>query len=132
MDNVRPLRTEADYEWALAEIERYFDHLPDPGSSEGDRFDVLTDLVAAYEARHWPIDDLDAIDFLDGFMQNRGYGRADLAIVLGSVSRASEIMLRRRPLTLAMIQKLTQAWHVPADALIRPYRLSEQKNQLSA
>lgn len=132
MRNIRPLKNEADYEWALGEIERYFDDLPVPGSSDGDRFDVLSELVAAYEARHWPIDELDPIEFLDGFMQNRGYGRAELAGVLGSVSRASEVMLRRRPLTLAMIQKLAKAWHVPADALIKPYRLSEPKNRLSA
>ena len=113
MQDIRPLRTEADYEWALGEVEAYFDQLPVPGSSAADRFDVLTDLINAYEARHWLIDDLDPIEFLDGFMQNKGYHRGDLAAVLGSTSRASEIMLRRRPLTLAMIQKLVE------DALAR-------------
>jgi HTH-type transcriptional regulator/antitoxin HigA len=77
--------------------------------------------VNAYEARHHAIEDIDPVDFLDGYMQNHGYGRADLAGVLGSVSRASEIMLRRRPLTLAMIQRLVEAWSVPADALVKPY-----------
>jgi HTH-type transcriptional regulator/antitoxin HigA len=121
MQNIRPLRSEADYDWAVAELEAYFDHLPEPGSEAADRFDVLTDLVNAYEARHHAIEEIDPVDFLDGYMQNHGYGRADLAGVLGSVSRASEIMLRRRPLTLAMIQRLVEAWSVPADALVKPY-----------
>lgn len=121
MQNIRPLKSEADYDWALAELDAYFDRLPEPGSAAADRFDVLTDLVGAYEARHHPVGELDPIDFLDGYMQNHGYGRTDLAGVLGSISRASEIMHRRRPLTLAMIQRLVEAWSLPADALIRPY-----------
>jgi HTH-type transcriptional regulator / antitoxin HigA len=121
MKNIRHLKSEADYDWALAELEAYFDHLPEPGSEAADRFDVLTDLVNAYEARHHAIEDIDPVDFLDGYMQNHGYGRADLAGVLRSVSRASEIMRRRRPLTLAMIQRLVEAWSVPADALVKPY-----------
>jgi HTH-type transcriptional regulator/antitoxin HigA len=132
MENIRPLKTEADYEWALTEIEAYFDRLPEPGSADGDRFDVLTELVSAYEARHWPIDDIEPIEFLDGFMQNHGYGRSDLAAVLGSMSRASEIMLKRRPLTLGMIQKLSRDWHIPAEALIKPYQLESPASKLSA
>lgn len=108
MQNVRALKTEADYDWALAEIEAYFDKLPEPGSEAAERFDVLADLVSAYEARHWRVDEIDPVDFLDGYTQNHGYARADLAAVLGSSSRASEIMLRRRPLTLAMIQRLVE------------------------
>jgi HTH-type transcriptional regulator/antitoxin HigA len=126
MDNIRPIKTDDDYQWALAEVEAYFDHLPQPGSVDADRFDVLTELVNAYEARHWPIDDLDPVEFLDGFMQNRGLGRGDLGEVLGSASRASEIMLRRRPLTLAMIQKLVDLWNVPPEVLIRPYPMEPQ------
>jgi HTH-type transcriptional regulator / antitoxin HigA len=121
MQNIRALKTEADYDWALAEVEAYFDNLPEPGSEAADRFDVLTDLLSAYESRNWPIDDIDPVDFLDGYMQNHGYGRTDLANVLGSVSRASEIMLRRRPLTLVMIQRLVETWGVPSDVLVKPY-----------
>jgi HTH-type transcriptional regulator/antitoxin HigA len=132
MKNIRPLKTEADYEWALAEIETYFDRLPEPGSPDADRFDVLTELVAAYEARYWPVEDIDPVEFLDGFMQNHGYGRNDLAAVLGSMSRASEIMLKRRSLTLGMIQKLSRDWHIPAEALIKPYHLDSSGSKLSA
>ena len=123
MQNIRPLKSEADYDWALAELEAYFDHLPEPGTADADRFDVLTDLVNAYEARHHAIEDIDPVDFLDGHMQNHGYSRGDLAGVLGSVSRASEIMHRRRPLTLAMIRRLVEAWSVPAEALVKPYTI---------
>jgi HTH-type transcriptional regulator / antitoxin HigA len=56
MENIHPLKTEADYEWALAEVEAYFDHLPEPGSADGDRFDALTKLINAYEAKHYPIE----------------------------------------------------------------------------
>ncbi len=132
MENIRPLKTEADYEWALVEVEAYFDHLPEPGSPDADRFDVLTELIGAYEAKHWPIEEIDPIEFLDGFMQNHGYSRSDLAAVLGSMSRASEIMLRRRPLTLAMIQKLARDWDVPAEVLIKPYHLDPPGSKLSA
>lgn len=121
MQNIRALKTKADYDWALAEVEVYFNNLPEPVSEAAERFDVLTDLVSASENRNWPIDEIDPVDFLDGYMQNHGYGRTDLAGVLGSVSRASEIMLRRRPLTLAMIQWLVETWGAPAEALVKPY-----------
>lgn len=56
MNDIRPIRTEADYRWALAEIERHFDRLPEPGTPEAERFDLLSALVEAYEAQHWPIE----------------------------------------------------------------------------
>lgn len=121
MRDIRPLKTEADYDWALAEVERYFDALPLHGSMEADRFDILTELVNAYEAQHWPIDVIDPIDYLDGHMQNHGYSQGDLAKVLGPASRASEIMRRKRPLTLPMIQRLVEQWTLSADALIKPH-----------
>lgn len=126
MKNMKLLKSEADYREALAEVETYFDTLPAPGSPEADRFDLLTMLIEAYENQHWPLDTLDPIEFLEGFMENRGYSRTDLANVLGSRSRASEIMLRRRPLTLPMIQNLVEKWRIPADALIAPYPLADK------
>lgn len=127
MNDIRPLKTEADYDWALVEIEHYFDHLPEPGTAEADRFDVLTDLVNAYEARHWPIDDIDPIEFLTGFMQNKGYGQSDLADLLGSASRASGILSKHRPLTLGMIRKLVNGWQIPGDILVKPYPIISSK-----
>lgn len=66
--NIRPIKTDADYAWALAEVTRYFEHQPEPGSPEGDRFDVLSDLIAAYEERYFPLPDADLIEALRAFL----------------------------------------------------------------
>lgn len=127
MENIRPLRTEADYDWALREIERYFDDEPKPGTPEADRFDVLADLIEAYEARHWPIEPADPIEAIEFKMESAGLTQADLARLLGSRARASEVLKRKRPLTLRMIHKLHEEWQIPADALIRPYHVERDR-----
>ena len=78
--NVRPIKTEADYDWALKEIARYFDVQPKPGTAEGDRFDVLATLVEAYEEKHWPIDPPDPVDAIKYRMEQAGLDQADLAL----------------------------------------------------
>lgn len=123
--DVRPIRTEADYEWALTEIERYFANEPEPGTPEGDRFDVLADLIEAYENRNWPIEAPSPVDAIRAFMNMRGFSQANLAEVLGSRSRASEILSGERRLTLDMVHRLSTAWHIPADVLVRPYPLGK-------
>lgn len=70
--DVRPIRTEADYQWALAEIAPYFDNQPEPGTPEADRFDVLADLIEAYEDRHHPIPEADPVDLLKAHMEATG------------------------------------------------------------
>jgi HTH-type transcriptional regulator/antitoxin HigA len=125
MDDIRPIRSEADYDWALAEIERYFDRLPEPGTPEADRFDVLTDLIEAFEARHWPIEAPDPVELIREVMTARGYGPKRLGEVLGSAPRASEVLCRKRRLSLGMIRRLHHAWGIPADLLIAPYQLHE-------
>lgn len=120
MKNVRPIKTEADYNWALAEIERYFEHEPEPGSAEGDRFDVLAALIEGYEAKRWPIDPPDAVEAIRFRMQQSGLDQADLARLLGSRSRASEIMARKRALTMEQAFKLHREWQIPAETLLRP------------
>jgi len=72
--NVRPIKTEADYDWALKEIARYFDAQPKPGTAEGDRFDVLATLIEAYEEKHWPIDPPDPVDAIQYRMEQAGLG----------------------------------------------------------
>jgi HTH-type transcriptional regulator/antitoxin HigA len=109
MDDIRPIRTEADYEWALAEIARYFDDQPEPGSPEADRFDVLATLIEAYENRHYPISTPDPVAAIAGHMEMRGLDQSDLAKVLGSRSRASEVLNRKRHLTLDMVHRLNTA-----------------------
>lgn len=121
--DIRPIRNEADYEWALAEIEQYFDKEPARGTPEADRFDVLADLIEAYEARNWPVETADAVELIEYRMELGGFQVKDLAEVLGSKSRASEILNRKRAITLDMARKLHDAWGIPADVLIRPYRL---------
>ncbi len=116
--NIRPIRDDASLAWAVKEIERYFDDEPEPGSAEGDRFDVLATLIEAYEARHHPIPPAEPIDVLRFVMEQRGLGQGDLASLLGSRSRASEILSGKRRLTVEMIALLSREWHIPADLLL--------------
>ena len=118
---IRPIRTEADYDWALAEIEAYFIDEPKRGTPEADRFDVLAALIEGYEAKHWRIDPPDPVDAISYRMNLSGYSQADLAKLIGSRSRASEIMGRKRALTMEQAWKLHQHWNIPADVLLRPY-----------
>ncbi len=122
--DIRPIKTDADYEWALAEVTRYFEQQPEPGSTEGDRFDVLSDLIAAYEERHFPLPDADPVEALRAFLEVTGRTQQDLAVLLGSAPRASEVLRRKRALTVDMIGKLSKEWGMPADILVRPYRLA--------
>jgi len=118
--DIRPLRSEADYDWALAQIEPYFAHPPALGTPEAERFDVLAALIENYEAKHWPIEAPDPVAAIRARMAQAGYTQADLAVLLGSRSRASEILGRRRGLTMEQAYRLHREWHIPAEALIRP------------
>ena len=115
---IRPIHSEADYTAALADIEQYFDREPKPGTPEADRFDVLAALIGDYERQHWMIEAPDAVDAIAEVMALRGYARADLTKLLGSPSRASEIMNRKRRLTLEQARKLHDDWGVPAASLL--------------
>jgi HTH-type transcriptional regulator/antitoxin HigA len=117
------LRSEADYNAALEAIEEYFTDEPQPGSPEADRFDLLALVIGDFERRHWAIEAPDAPDPLRAQMEQRGLRQSDLAGLLGSKSRASEVLNRRRYLTLEQAWKLHTEWRLPADALIRPYPL---------
>ncbi len=117
--DIRAIRSEADYDWALRAIETYFDDEPKRGTPEAERFDVLAALIEAYEAKRWPIDAPDAVAALEEVMEQRGLTQADLGRVLGSRSRASEVMGRKRPLTLAGMRRIAEAWGVPSDLLVR-------------
>ena len=118
--DVRPIRTDDDLDWALAQVARYFDDPPPPGSAEADRFDVLSTLIAAYEESRFPIPPADPIEMLQAYMEMTGRTRTELARLLGSRSHASEVMNRRRPLSIEMIRKLHNEWGIPAEILIRP------------
>ncbi|NEW87803.1 helix-turn-helix domain-containing protein [Rhodopseudomonas sp. WA056] len=121
--DLRPIRTDEDHRAALAAIEASWG-APE-GSDEGDKLDVLLALVELYEAKRWPIaiaEDQDPIDVLQYAIDELGHTQTELAQLLGSRSRASEVLSRRRALTVEMIRKIAEAWKIPADLLVRPYK----------
>ena len=117
----KPIRTKAKYKAALREIEVLFD-APDK-TPEADRLEVLAMLVEKYEAQHYPIAAPDPIEFLNYAMETRGLTRKDLEQYIGSRGRVAEVLNRARPLTLAMIRKLSEGLKLPADVLIADYEL---------
>ncbi len=116
--DIFPIRTDNDHRAAVQEIERLWD--AEAGSEAFNRLDVLATLVDAYEAKRWPVADLDPVDTIKADMELNGRSLGDLTKVIGK-SRATEILKRRRPLTLGMIRKLHNAWHIPADRLVAEY-----------
>ena len=123
MKNIRPLRTEADYEWALVEAAHYFDKQPKRRTPAADRFEILLSLIETYEVRHWAIDAPDPVEAIKVQMKQLGHTQADLSALIGSRSRATEILKRQRALSIAMVRKLSANWHIPAEVLIQPYHL---------
>lgn len=122
---IRPIRTEADYEAALAEIERLFDAAPN--TPENDRLDVFTTLVEAYEAHHFPIPEPDPVEALKYYMESRGLSRADLEPYIGGRARVAEVLNRKRALSLNMIRRLYAGLGIPAEVLVQPYAVTEEK-----
>ena len=120
---IKPIKTEADYDSTMERIDAIFD--AEPGTDEGDELDILFLLVEDYEKIHYPIEKPDPIEFIKYLMELRGVGQNDLALLLKSRSRASEILNRRRPLTLDQIRKISDAWDVPVDSLARVYELAK-------
>jgi HTH-type transcriptional regulator/antitoxin HigA len=121
---IRPIRNDDDHRAALAEIEACWG-APE-GTEMGDKLDVLLALVDAYEEKRWPLDideSFDPVDVLNHAIEELGHTQAELAELLGSRPRASEILSRRRALTVEMIHKISSAWKIPADLLVRPYRI---------
>ena len=122
--DIRPIRTDEDHRAALAEIDACWG--ASEGSEEGDRLEVLVALVELYEAKRWPVETdeiFDPIDVLHYAVEELGHTQTELAELLGSRSRASEILARRRALTVEMIHKISEAWKIPADLLVRPYKI---------
>jgi HTH-type transcriptional regulator / antitoxin HigA len=114
---IRPIKNEKDYERALREVENLMD--AGPGTPEGDTLDVLVTLIEAYEAKRWPVDLPDPIDAIQLRMEQRHLRPRDLVPVLGSSGRVSEVLNRRRALTLPMIRRLEQALAIPARILVQ-------------
>ncbi len=127
---LRLIRTKKDYRAALAEVDSLWN--APTKSSDSDRLDVLALLIEQYEREHYPIADPDPIDFLNHVMEARGLTRKDLEPFVGPRGRVSDILNRVRPLTLDMIRKLSEGLMLPAEVLIRPYRLRRAEEDLVA
>ena len=118
---IKPIKTAADYEAALREVERLWGATY--GSPEGDKLDVWVTLIEAYEQKHYPIPPPDPIEAILHHMESRGLSLRDLEPYLGSGVRVSEILNRKRALSLKMIRELHKGLGISADILVQPYEL---------
>ncbi len=114
--DIQPIKTEADYDLALAEINKLWGAELD--TPEGDRLDILMILVEAYEAKHHSVDPPDPVDAILFRMEQQGLTRKDLELVLGSRSRVSEVLNRKRTLSLDMIRRLHKHFNIPLESLV--------------
>jgi HTH-type transcriptional regulator/antitoxin HigA len=116
---IRPIKNDADHAAALTEIKNLWNAAE--GSEDADKLNILTTLVEHYEETRWPVvDTSDPIDLLHFAISDLGHTQAELAKLLGSRSRASEVLNRRRALTVEMIRAISDAWKIPADLLVKP------------
>ncbi len=118
--DLKPIRTDADHAAALRTIGALWG--AGKGTAEYDHLDMLATLVEAYEAKRWPVTSLDPVEAIEAVMQAQGHSRAELAKLIGQ-NRATEILARKRPLTLPMIRAISAAWKVPEAVLVREYPL---------
>jgi HTH-type transcriptional regulator/antitoxin HigA len=123
--DIRPIRSRRDHAKALDEIERLMGLRK--GSPAAERLEILAALVAAWEERHDPIEAPDPIEAIRAHMTDNSLGQADFARLLGTRSLASDVLNRRRALSLGAIRKISAAWNIPADVLIQPYKLTKAR-----
>ena len=119
---VKPIRSERDYETALEEVGRLWG--AKAGTRDGDRLDVLATLIDAYESENYPMDPPDPIDAIRFRMEQQGLTRRDLEAIIGTRTRVAEILNRKRGLSIAMIRRLHERLGISAEVLIRPSRKS--------
>lgn len=122
---VHPIHTEADYEAALAEVDTLMS--AEPGTPAGDRLDVLVTLIQAYEARHWDIGTPDPIEAIRARMEQLNLRPRDLTPMIGGSGRVSEVLSRKRALTLPMIRKLSAGLDIRAEVLIQESRMARRR-----
>lgn len=116
---IKPIKTIKDYEQAMLRLENLFD--AKKGTPKGDEFKVLSMLIEKYEDVHFPIDLPDPIEAIKFRMEQSGFTQTDLANLVGQKSRASEILNRKRKLSLDMIRQLHKSWNIPTEVLIQAY-----------
>ena len=117
--NIEPIKPEKDYELAITRLETLFD--AKKGTPKGDELEILTLLIEKYEDDNFPIELPDPVEPIKFRMKQQGLTQIDLAEVVGRKSRASEILNRKRKLSLEMIRQLHRNWHIPTEVLIQPY-----------
>lgn len=117
--NIKPIKNQQDYDQALERLEIIFD--AKKGAAEGDELEILAILIENYENEHFPIGFPDPVEAIKFRMEQMGYKQSDLAKVVGLKSRASEILSRKRKLTLEMIRQLNERFKIPTDVLIQAY-----------
>ena len=115
--NIKPIKSEEDYRATLQEIESLMS--AEPGTSAGERLDVLVTLVEAYERQHHSLDLPDPVEAIKFTMEQRGLTVKDLEPMIGRANRVYEVLSRKRPLTLKMIWKLHKGLGIPAESLIK-------------
>jgi len=118
---IKPIRTKKDYAVALKEVERLFD--AKPNTADGDRLEVLTALINVYEEKHHAVPFPNPVDAIQYYMESRGLKRRDLEKYIGSRARVSEVLTRKRAITMEMIRNLHKGLGIPAEVLIQPYRI---------
>jgi HTH-type transcriptional regulator/antitoxin HigA len=121
---IRPIRSVADYEEALANVARLWGARS--GSADGDRLDVLATLIDKYESEHYPMDPPDPIEAIEFRMEQQGLARKDLEPLIGTRARVAEVLNRKRSLSIEMIRRLHDGLGISADVLIRPRRRKTQ------
>ena len=124
--HLKPIHNDEDHAAALQEIDRLWD--AEDGTPEADMLEILVTLVEAYEKDRYELPPPDPIDALEYFLESRGWTRKDLEPCIGSRGRVSEIMSRKRPLTISMIRNLELATGIPASILIQPYATEQRQN----
>ncbi len=117
---LKPIRTKADYERALAEVEHLWGARS--GTPEGDRLDILATLIDAYETEHYPMDPPDPVEAIKFRMEQQGLSRKDLEPLIGTRTRVAEVLNRKRGLSIGMIRRLHDHLGISAEVLIRPSR----------
>jgi HTH-type transcriptional regulator/antitoxin HigA len=120
--NIKPIRKPADHAAALKELERLWDKAR-PGTPEGDKFEVLSALVDAYEREHFKIPVPDPIEAIRFRMEQEGLTTKDLLPIFKTRARASEVMAKRRRLNLGMIRRLHTRLSIPFECLVQEYKL---------
>ncbi len=127
---LKPIRTEADYDAALEEVERLWG--AKSGTPEGDRLDVLATLIEVYEAKHYPMDPPDPVEAIKFRMEQQGLVRKDLEPLIGTRNRVADVLNRKRGLSIEMIRQLHQKLGISAEVLIRPSRFDKVAERKSA